>query len=156
MLKKSVRLNRYDEITPLKELKANLMGKCCSFACGLVSILYSAQFFFNTFPFHLGRFISIRGTVVRVSSIKPILSNLAFICNTCMAEQSCPQADGKYKQPTKCTSAGCRGKSFSANRASSLTETKDWQRIRWGFLFKGFCFPLTAREGRLVTYSGSF
>ena len=31
----------------------------------------------------LGKFVAIRGTVVRVSNVKPLVTNMAFSCNLC-------------------------------------------------------------------------
>ncbi|KAI8840963.1 DNA replication licensing factor MCM8 [Chytriomyces cf. hyalinus JEL632] len=103
--KRLVRISSYDQVTPLKDLKANLMG----------------------------RFISIRGTIVRVSSIKPVVTQISFICSTCSQTQVLEQFDGKYRAPMKCVGGdnSCRGKTFLPDR-SGLSETKtvDWQRIR--------------------------
>ncbi|KAJ3234094.1 DNA replication licensing factor mcm8, partial [Chytriomyces hyalinus] len=102
--KRLVRITSYDQVTPLKDLKANLMG----------------------------RFISVRGTIVRVSSIKPVVTQISFICSTCSQTQVLEQFDGKYRAPMKCVGgdASCRGKTFLPDR-SGLSETKtvDWQRI---------------------------
>ncbi|KAI9209157.1 MCM2/3/5 family-domain-containing protein [Polychytrium aggregatum] len=103
IIKKVVRLSHYEPITPLKELKANLMG----------------------------RFISIRGTVVRVSSVKPIVLQMSFVCNNCNESQTLAISDGKYVVPTKCVKYGCKSRSFTPSRgANSETRTADWQKIR--------------------------
>ncbi|ORY50759.1 MCM-domain-containing protein [Rhizoclosmatium globosum] len=102
-IKRQVRVIGYDQITPLKDLKANLMG----------------------------RFISVRGTIVRVSSIKPVVTQIAFECTSCLASQVLEQIDGKYRVPSSCTGNGCRGKTFVPERSGlSETRTVDWQRIR--------------------------
>lgn len=38
--------------------------------------------------------MSIRGTVVRVSSVQPLVTQLAFVCNKCRSEQTKVQLDG--------------------------------------------------------------
>lgn len=48
-----------------------------------------------------GKYISIRGTVVRVSNIKPLCIKMAFQCAACGEIQSFPLPDGKYNLPTK-------------------------------------------------------
>ncbi|KAJ3005090.1 UNVERIFIED_CONTAM: DNA replication licensing factor mcm8, partial [Siphonaria sp. JEL0065] len=102
-VKRQVRVVGYDQITPLKDLKANLMG----------------------------RFISIRGTIVRISSIKPVVTQISFSCNSCNGSQILEQLDGKYRTPNSCPADGCRGKSFIPDRSGlSDTKTVDWQRIR--------------------------
>ncbi|KAJ3411838.1 DNA replication licensing factor mcm8 [Chytridiales sp. JEL 0842] len=101
--KKIVRLVRYDILTPLKELKANLMG----------------------------HFLSVRGTVVRVSSIKPIVTKMLFTCNNCGAGLTLAMQDGKFKAPARCSEDGCKGKAFTPARgANASTTTVDWQKIR--------------------------
>ncbi|XP_063774666.1 DNA helicase MCM8 isoform X2 [Pseudophryne corroboree] len=96
------RVYNYEPLTPLKNLRANLYGK----------------------------YVALRGTVVRVSNIKPLCNKIAFICNMCGDVQSLPLPDGKYTVPTKCPVPECRGRSFTANRGSPLTVTVDWQTIK--------------------------
>ncbi|CAJ0963324.1 unnamed protein product [Ranitomeya imitator] len=67
------RVYNYDPLTALKNLRANLYGK----------------------------YVALRGTVVRVSNIKPLCTKMAFVCNMCGDEQSLPLPDGKYTIPTK-------------------------------------------------------
>ncbi|XP_034350833.1 DNA helicase MCM8 isoform X1 [Arvicanthis niloticus] len=77
-----------------------------------------------------GKYISIRGTVVRVSNIKPLCTKMAFQCAACGEIQSLPLPDGKYNVPTKCPVPACRGRSFAPLRSSPLTVTMDWQLIK--------------------------
>uniref|UniRef100_A0A672P3N0 DNA helicase MCM8 n=1 Tax=Sinocyclocheilus grahami TaxID=75366 RepID=A0A672P3N0_SINGR len=99
----SARVYNYEPLTPLKSLRANLYGK----------------------------FVAIRGTVVRVSNIKPLCSKLAFVCNSCGDTQSVMLPDGKYAIPTKCLQTECRGRSFTPNRSSPLTLTVDRQTVKY-------------------------
>ncbi|CAH2255317.1 DNA helicase MCM8 isoform X1 [Pelobates cultripes] len=96
------RVYNYDPLTPLKNLRANLYGK----------------------------YVALRGTVVRVSNIKPLCTKMAFSCNMCGDMQSLPLPDGKFTVPTKCPVRECRGRSFTAKRSSPLTVTVDWQSIK--------------------------
>ncbi|NXE22737.1 MCM8 helicase, partial [Ardeotis kori] len=96
------RVYNYDPLTQLKNVRANCYGK----------------------------YIALRGTVVRVSNIKPLCTKLAFVCGTCGDVQSVPLPDGKYTLPTKCLVPECRGRSFTADRSSPLTTTVDWQSIK--------------------------
>ncbi|KAJ3209863.1 DNA replication licensing factor mcm8 [Entophlyctis luteolus] len=68
--RRQVRIVDYDEITPLKDLKANLMG----------------------------RFITIRGTIVRVSAIKPVVTQISFTCNNCGDIQVIEQVDVDWQK----------------------------------------------------------
>ncbi|CAG2189986.1 MCM8 [Mytilus edulis] len=79
---------------------------------------------------YYGKFVSVKGTVVRVSNIKPLCTKLAFECVSCGNVQSVTLPDGKYTVPTKCPSQDCKGKTFFAKRSSELTRTIDWQTIR--------------------------
>ncbi|NXJ26884.1 MCM8 helicase, partial [Dicrurus megarhynchus] len=96
------RVYNYEPLTQLKNVRANCYGK----------------------------YIALRGTVVRVSNIKPLCTNLAFVCATCGDVQGVPLPDGKYTLPTKCLVPECRGRSFTADRSSPLTTTVDWQSVK--------------------------
>ncbi|KAG5857422.1 hypothetical protein ANANG_G00019300 [Anguilla anguilla] len=98
----SARVYNYEPLTALKTLRANLYGK----------------------------YVALRGTVVRVSNIKPLCSRMAFDCNACGDVQSLPLTDGKFATPTKCLQAECHGRSFTPNRSSPFTLTVDWQSIK--------------------------
>lgn len=51
-----------------------------------------------------GRLVCVKGTVVRVSSIRPLCTRLAFRCRTCATTLSLALQHGKYTTPTKvCT-----------------------------------------------------
>ncbi|XP_068042554.1 DNA helicase MCM8 [Anomalospiza imberbis] len=96
------RVYNYEPLTQLKNVRANCYGK----------------------------YIALRGTVVRVSNIKPLCTNLAFVCAACGDVQGVPLPDGKYTLPTKCLVPECRGRSFTADRSSPLTTTVDWQSVK--------------------------
>ncbi|NXU11580.1 MCM8 helicase, partial [Pardalotus punctatus] len=96
------RVYNYEPLTQLKNVRANCYGK----------------------------YLALRGTVVRVSNIKPLCTNLAFVCATCGDVQGVPLPDGKYTLPTKCLVPECRGRSFTADRSSPLTTTVDWQSVK--------------------------
>nr|XP_004610994.1 unnamed protein product [Sorex araneus] len=96
------RVYNYEPLTKLKNVRANSYGK----------------------------YIALRGTVVRVSNIKPLCTKMAFLCAACGDVQSFSLQDGKYNLPTKCPVPVCRGKSFTALRNSPLTVTMDWQSIK--------------------------
>ncbi|XP_043912385.1 DNA helicase MCM8 [Protopterus annectens] len=96
------RIYNYDPLTPLKNLRANCYGK----------------------------YVALRGTVVRVGNIKPLCIKMAFVCVACGDIQSLPLSDGKYSLPTKCQQSDCRGKLFTPDRSSPLTVTVDWQSIK--------------------------
>ncbi|XP_064002305.1 DNA helicase MCM8 isoform X1 [Pogoniulus pusillus] len=96
------RVYNYEPLTQLKNIRANCYGK----------------------------YLALRGTVVRVSNIKPLCTKIAFVCGTCGDVQSVPLPDGKYTLPTKCLVPECRGRSFTPDRSSPLTTTVDWQSVK--------------------------
>ncbi|XP_004840853.1 DNA helicase MCM8 isoform X1 [Heterocephalus glaber] len=96
------RVYNYEPLTHLKSIRANYYGK----------------------------YIALRGTVVRVSNIKPLCTKMAFLCAACGEVQSLSLPDGKYSLPTKCPVPACRGKSFTPLHSSPLTVTVDWQSIK--------------------------
>ncbi|XP_012866090.1 PREDICTED: DNA helicase MCM8 [Dipodomys ordii] len=96
------RVYNYEPLTHLKNIRANYYGK----------------------------YIALRGTVVRVSNIKPLCTKMAFLCSACGEVQSVSLPDGKYNLPTKCPVPECHGKSFVPLHSSPLTVTMDWQSIK--------------------------
>ncbi|XP_047207829.1 DNA helicase MCM8 [Girardinichthys multiradiatus] len=98
----SVRLYNYEPLTPLRTLRASVFG----------------------------RMVCVRGTVVRVSNIRPQCTRMAFKCQTCASTLTLPLQHGKYATPTKCIQPGCRARSFIPLRSSSFTKTVDWQIIK--------------------------
>ncbi|KAL7383307.1 hypothetical protein ABVT39_008382 [Epinephelus coioides] len=98
----SARLYNYEPLTALRTLRASVFG----------------------------RLVCVRGTVVRVSNIRPLCTRMAFRCQGCSHTQSLPLQHGKYATPTKCIQPGCRSRSFTPSRSSPLTHTVDWQIIK--------------------------
>uniref|UniRef100_A0A3Q3KPN2 DNA helicase MCM8 n=1 Tax=Monopterus albus TaxID=43700 RepID=A0A3Q3KPN2_MONAL len=105
----SARLYNYEPLTPLRMLRASVYG----------------------------RLVCVRGTVVRVGSIRPFCTRMAFRCLTCSHTQSLALQHGKYATPTKCIQLECRGHSFTPIRSSPLTQTVDWQVIKLQELIGG-------------------
>ena len=76
----------------------NLVVRACVRVCGCVCVwvcacvcvrmclvcAFSRHFFLVSYA---GKFVSVRGTVVRVGNIKPLVKRLAFQCATCGTEQ---------------------------------------------------------------------
>jgi DNA replicative helicase MCM subunit Mcm2 (Cdc46/Mcm family) len=72
--------------------------------------------------------INVRGAVIRVSSIKPLVIRLPFSCGKCGGRQEINMPEGRFCPPTKCETPQCRGKLFVPERSSAVTV--DWQKIR--------------------------
>ncbi|EGC40160.1 hypothetical protein DICPUDRAFT_146993 [Dictyostelium purpureum] len=97
----NVRLFNFEPLLPLKKLKANLIDK----------------------------FVSLKGTIIRVGNVKPLVTQMQFTCSKC--GQKTPMqhfTEGKVILPTSCPTYGCKGKSFEPDRSSAITI--DWQKIR--------------------------
>ena len=77
---------------------------------------------------NVGRLVSVRGTVTRVSPIKPLVVALAFACEKCEATQTLRFADGRYREPEACVMQGCRGRKFAPDHDS--VQCVDSQRVR--------------------------
>uniref|UniRef100_H3CWV5 DNA helicase MCM8 n=1 Tax=Tetraodon nigroviridis TaxID=99883 RepID=H3CWV5_TETNG len=97
----SARLFNYEPLTPLRMVRASVFG----------------------------RLVCVKGTVVRVSSIRPLCTRMAFRCLGCSHTMSLLLQQGKFETPTKCGLPGCRSRSFVPCQSSPLTQTVDWQII---------------------------
>ena len=76
------------------------------------------------------KLVSTRGTVVRISHVRPICTWLAFECATCLLVHSVHQPCGKFLEPMKCPGPACRSRRFTPLRSHRQTVTVDWQTIR--------------------------
>lgn len=77
-----------------------------------------------------GKFVSIRGVVVRVSNSQCLVIRLAFECSTCRHTFGVTCENGKHTEPDRCPTPGCTGRSFVQQRSHPLTTIIDWQTIR--------------------------
>ncbi len=93
------------------------------------------EFFFfssiNSSNVSLGKFVSIRGVVVRVSNSQCLVIRLAFECSTCRYTFGVTCENGKHTEPERCPTSGCNGRSFVQQRSHPLTTIIDWQTIRF-------------------------
>ncbi|KAI9500629.1 MCM8 protein [Coemansia spiralis] len=98
-----VHLLHFEPITHMKALKSSLVGKL----------------------------VTVRGTIVRTSPIKPLLVQAQFSCLRCGASQVVKIVEGRYEPPTKCIAQGCKSRIFDIDRkVGTATRTVDWQQIR--------------------------
>ena len=77
---------------------------------------------------YIGRMVTVHGTVVRTSAVKPQVVSMDFVCTKCEAVIGMDFVDGKYSPPLLCGIDGCKSKSFDADRSSAVT--LDWQKVR--------------------------
>ncbi|KAJ2512154.1 hypothetical protein H4217_007027 [Coemansia sp. RSA 1939] len=80
----------------------------------------------------VGKLVTVRGTVVRTSPIKPLLVQAQFTCQRCGGSQVVKIVEGKYETPAKCASQGCKSRVFDVDRrvGSCATRSVDWQQVR--------------------------
>ncbi|GMH34114.1 hypothetical protein BSKO_01948 [Bryopsis sp. KO-2023] len=76
----------------------------------------------------IGRLATIRGTVVRMSPIKPLVIAMGFTCKKCGNKIHVSFSDGRYTPPGRCEGDGCRNRSFTPNLG--YAKSIDWQKIR--------------------------
>ncbi|EGG18339.1 MCM family protein [Cavenderia fasciculata] len=75
----------------------------------------------------LGKFVSVRGTVIRVSNVRPLIKSMSFYCSACATTIKKYFDDGRVRIPTRCNTSNCKGKIEPLrNTAVSV----DWQKIR--------------------------
>lgn len=74
------------------------------------------------------KLVSVRGSVVKVSTVKPFVVQMDFDCVKCKTSITRMFPDGKFSPPLKCDLTGCKSKTFIPNR--STAQTIDFQKIR--------------------------
>uniref|UniRef100_M4C4E9 DNA helicase n=1 Tax=Hyaloperonospora arabidopsidis (strain Emoy2) TaxID=559515 RepID=M4C4E9_HYAAE len=77
----------------------------------------------------VNQFVSIVGTVVRVSAIKPLVTRCDFVCAKCNEATSRAFPQGNFTPPQVCENSPCRGRTLLPNRSS--VDTVDYQKVKW-------------------------
>ncbi|MFS8004447.1 putative DNA helicase [Helianthus anomalus] len=80
------------------------------------------------------RLVSVRGTVIKVSTVKPLVVQMSFVCTKCGTTISRDFPDGKFSPPSVCVIHGCKSRSFNPIRSSA--RPIDFQKIRIQELLK--------------------
>ncbi|XVE61753.1 hypothetical protein DITRI_Ditri06bG0065200 [Diplodiscus trichospermus] len=83
---------------------------------------------------YIDKLVSVRGTVVKASTVKPLVIKLNFSCEKCTTEIPRMFPDGKFSPPTACTLHGCKSRTFKPIRSSA--QAIDFQKIRLQELLK--------------------
>ncbi|KAD4384396.1 hypothetical protein E3N88_24564 [Mikania micrantha] len=83
---------------------------------------------------YIERLVSVHGTVVKVSTVKPLVVQMSFACTKCGTTISCDFPDGKFSPPSVCVIHGCKSRSFNPIRSSA--RPIDFQKIRIQELLK--------------------
>ena len=76
----------------------------------------------------IGKFIQIRGTVIRVSNVQPFVISMPFECDGCGNVVEQYFLDGKYDNPKSCASGNCRSRRLNPMRSDA--HTVDLQYIK--------------------------
>ncbi|XP_050379375.1 probable DNA helicase MCM8 [Argentina anserina] len=92
---------------------------------------------------YIDKLVSVRGSVVKVSTVRPFVVQMDFDCVKCKTSITCMFPDGKFSPPLKCDLHGCKSRTFVPNR--STAQTIDFQKIRIQELLK----PEDHEEGRV-------
>ncbi|CAN1805554.1 Probable DNA helicase MCM8 [Linum perenne] len=77
---------------------------------------------------YIDKLVSIRGTVVKVSTVKPLVVQMNFDCEKCKSNILRVFPDGKFSPPYICNLNGCKSKTFKPLRSSA--KAIDFQKIR--------------------------
>ncbi|GER28680.1 DNA replication licensing factor MCM8 [Striga asiatica] len=83
---------------------------------------------------YIGRLVSVRGTVTKVSTVKPLVMQMSFSCFKCGTTMTCDFPDGKFSSPTRCDMQACKSRNFNPIR--STARPIDFQKIRVQELLK--------------------
>ncbi|KAM0888131.1 hypothetical protein ACQ4PT_028495 [Festuca glaucescens] len=59
------------------------------------------------------KLVTVRGTVVKVSAVKPLVMELDFQCMKCATAIRHAFSDGKFSPPVSCIIQGCKGSTFT-------------------------------------------
>ncbi|XP_057535732.1 probable DNA helicase MCM8 isoform X2 [Amaranthus tricolor] len=92
---------------------------------------------------YIDRLVSVRGTVVKVSTVRPLVMQMTFKCIQCGADIIRFFPDGKFSPPATCIMRCCKGKTFAPIRSSA--QSVDFQKIKLQELLK----PEHHEEGRV-------
>ncbi|KAG8648488.1 hypothetical protein MANES_08G003200v8 [Manihot esculenta] len=83
---------------------------------------------------YIDKLVSVRGTVVKVSTVRPLVVQMSFDCEKCKSTIIRVLPDGKYSPPTICNLNGCKSRTFHPIRSSA--KGIDFQKIRIQELLK--------------------
>ncbi|XP_014496405.1 probable DNA helicase MCM8 isoform X1 [Vigna radiata var. radiata] len=83
---------------------------------------------------YIDKLVSVHGTAVKVSAVRPLVVQMFFECCKCRQTISRIFPDGKYSPPSTCNLNGCKSKIFNPLR--STAQTIDFQKIRVQELLK--------------------
>ncbi|KAM7526251.1 hypothetical protein LguiA_016153 [Lonicera macranthoides] len=77
---------------------------------------------------YIDRLVSVHGTVVKVSTVRPLVIQMSFSCTKCGTNIARDFPDGKFSPPSICEMHGCRSRAFNPVKSTALAI--DFQKIR--------------------------
>ncbi|KAF0923851.1 hypothetical protein E2562_007710 [Oryza meyeriana var. granulata] len=77
---------------------------------------------------YIKKLVTVRGTVLKVSTVKPLVLQLNFQCMKCATKFPRVFCDGKFSPPVSCSIQGCKSRTFIPLR--STAKLMDFQKIR--------------------------
>ncbi|EPS64799.1 hypothetical protein M569_09981, partial [Genlisea aurea] len=77
---------------------------------------------------YIDRLVSVMGTVVKVSTVRPLVMQMGFSCAKCGTNITCSFPDGKFSPPSKCDMQACKSRNFNPLRSTAVAI--DFQKIR--------------------------
>lgn len=83
---------------------------------------------------YIDRLVSVRGTVVKVSTVRPLVIRMSFSCTKCGTLIRRDFPDGKFSPPSVCVVHGCKSRTFNPVRSTALPI--DFQKLRLQELLK--------------------
>ncbi|XP_044482160.1 probable DNA helicase MCM8 [Mangifera indica] len=92
---------------------------------------------------YIDKLVSVRGSVVKASTVRPLVIQMCFECSKCKSNIPCVFPEGKFSPPLSCTLYGCKSRTFTPVRSSA--QKIDFQKIRLQELLK----PEDHEEGRV-------
>lgn len=90
--------------------------------------LYRKKVILTSFGDLTDKLVSVRGTAVKVSTVRPLVVEMSFECFKCKQGITRIFPDGKFSPPSTCNLNGCKSKIFNPLR--STAQTIDFQKIR--------------------------
>lgn len=77
----------------------------------------------------LGKLVCVRGNVVRVGAVRPMVHRMGFKCPRCESEVVVDFRDGTYEPPSnRCGTDGCKGGRLQPMRDTA--RARDWQKLK--------------------------
>jgi DNA helicase MCM8 len=78
----------------------------------------------------IGKMLVVRGNVVKATSIRPKVTQLAFMCLRCLQTHPHRILEGVFRNPPRCPTNGCPSRQFRPERDSVDTHCVNWQKIK--------------------------